>query len=464
MIIIKVIPLTEVVLLRSEQVFKGNFFHAPTYGKAEYLEKSLITVNKQGIIENVQAQSDLDYQSALTEARINNLLVDFGDKFVLPGFIDLHIHAPQWPQAGVALDEPLNVWLDECTFPLEAKYSDIEFAKTVYSDLVQQLLNRGTTTAVYFATQHLESSIELAKISARLGQRAFVGKVAMDNPEQTHDYYRDESSEQAIADTEAFIVRVRELARDVVQGVYPVVTPRFVPSCTDETLKGLGILAQKYDTYVQTHCSEGQWEHGYVLDRYGKRDTDVLADFGLLNNKSIMDHCNFVNDHDGELFAKHGAAIAHCPISNAYFADGVLPVNRLKKQGVKVGLGTDISGGFSPSLYDNIKQTVISSRMLTDGVDVTIEQEKRGVLNSRVSVLEAFYLATHGGGEALNLPVGLFKEGQIFDAQVLDPKQTANSLPGFDLYTEPFSRLAKLLYLSTPANITEVWVQGNKVK
>lgn len=464
MIIIKVILLTEVVFLRNKKVFKGNFFHAPTYGKAEYLEKTLIVVNEKGIIEKVLSQSNPAYQSVLLESKADNSLVDFGEKFILPGFVDLHIHAPQWPQAGVALDEPLNVWLDECTFLLEAKYKDVTFAKKVYTDLVRQLLNRGTTTAVYFATQHLESSIELAKISALMGQRALVGKVAMDNPEQTHDYYRDESSEQAIADTEAFIIRVRELAKNVIQGVYPVVTPRFVPSCTDETLRGLGILAQKYDTYVQTHCSEGQWEHGYVLDRYGKRDADVLADFGLVTNKSIMDHCNFVNDHDGELFAKHGTAIAHCPISNAYFADGVLPVNRLKKQGVKVGLGTDISGGFSPSLYDNIKQAVISSRMLTDGVDVTIEQGKRGVPNSRVSVLEAFYLATRGGGEALNLPVGLFEEGQIFDVQVLNPNQSGNSLPGFDLYTEPLSRLAKLLYLSTPANITEVWVQGNKVK
>lgn len=177
MIIIKVIPLTEVVLLRSKQVFKGNFFHAPTYGKAEYLEKSLITVNKQGIIENVQAQSDLDYQLALTEARVNNLLVDFGDKFVLPGFIDLHIHAPQWPQAGVALDEPLNVWLDECTFPLEAKYSDIEFAKTVYSDLVQQLLNRGTTTAVYLQHSILNRALSWQKSLHDWGKELLLAKL-----------------------------------------------------------------------------------------------------------------------------------------------------------------------------------------------------------------------------------------------------------------------------------------------
>ncbi|KRM91957.1 guanine deaminase [Liquorilactobacillus cacaonum] len=442
------------------QVFKGNFFHTPVYGKVEYLRNGLLLVNERGIIIDLVLSDNPSYSEIFDEARTNGSLIDFDDKCVLPGFVDLHIHAPQWPQAGVALDEPLNVWLDECTFPLEAKYANIDFAKKVYSDLVQQLINRGTTTAVYFATQHLNASIELARISSNLGQRAFVGKVVMDNQEQTHDYYRDVSSEQAILDTEKFIKAVRKLGEDVKQGVYPVVTPRFVPSCTDQTLEALGKLAKEYDTYIQTHCSEGQWEHDYVVERFGKRDTEVLADYGLLTNKSIMDHCNFIDERDGEIFAKHGAAIAHCPISNAYFANGVLPVKRLKQQGVKLGLGTDISGGFSPSLYDNIKQTVISSRMLTDGVDVKVEQEKRGVFDSKVSILESFYLATKGGGEALNLPVGTFEKGQIFDAQVLD----SSHLPGFSMYKTPSSQLAKLLYLSEQTDISEVWIQGIKVK
>ena len=131
----------------------------------------------------------------------------------------------------------------------------------------------------------------------------------------------------ALADTEEFIIAVKELAKTTKQGVYPVVTPRFIPSRTDEGLKGLGELATKYDTYVQSHC-ESDWAHGYVKDRFQKNDAFALHDFGLLRDKSVMAHCNFLDDQDAELFADTGTAIAHCPISNAYFANSVIPVAR----------------------------------------------------------------------------------------------------------------------------------------
>lgn len=454
-----------VLMTTKQKVFCGNLLFTPEFGRLELLKQALMIVDDNGMISAVIQQDDEKYEQIRTEAKQAGILQEFlAEQYLLPGFVDLHIHASQWPQAGIALDDPLNVWLDECTFPLESKYQDLDFAREVYNDLVEQLLARATTTAVYFATQHLEASYELAKISAQKGQRAFVGKVVMDNPKQTPDFYRDKDSQSAIADTKEFIRRVKQLGKDVKQGVYPVITPRFVPSCTDETLAALGKLAQETDAYVQTHCSEGQWEHDYVLERFGKRDTEVLADFGLLKRKSIMDHCNFVNEADGELFAKKQAAIAHCPISNAYFANGVLQAKRLHKQGVKVGLGTDISGGFSPSLYDNIKQCVMSSRMLEDGVDVDLPAQQRGKKDSRLSVLEAFYLATKGGGQAVCLPLGSFEVGQICDFQVLDPTVAANKLPGLNIFKRPVDILAKLLYLSTPANIKEVWVQGQRVK
>ncbi len=450
--------------MSKQQVFRGNFFHAPKYGEIALLAQYLLVVDEAGIITGVLPPTAPNYASVLAAARVAGTLHDFGEQLVLPGFVDLHIHAPQWPQAGVALDAPLNVWLDQCTFPLEAKYRDLAFAQSVYTDLVSHLLALGTTTAVYFATQDLAASLTLAKVAAKAGQRALVGKVAMDNPDQTPENYRDRSSTAAVADTETFILETRQLAQNALQGVYPVVTPRFVPSCSSATLQGLGKLADKYHTYIQSHCSEGEWEHHAVQARFGRRDAEVLASFGLLSPKAIMAHCNFLNESDAALFAKSGTAIAHCPISNAYFANGVLPVQRLKQAGVEIGLGSDISGGFSPSLYDNLKQAVISSRMLTDGVDVTRPVAERGVANSRVSVVQAFYLATRGGGKAVNLPLGQFKVGQICDFQVLDPKQAANRLPGLNLFSRPLDQLAKLLYLATPANIMQVWVQGSRVK
>ena len=176
-----------------------------------------------------------------------------------------------------------------------------------------------------------------------------------------------------------------------------------------------------------------------------------------------MAHGNFINSEDADIFKNNKSSVCHCPISNSYFANAVLPVNKLKKQGLNICLGTDISGGFSPSLYDNIKHTVMASRMLNDGVDNSLGSHCRGNHDSKVSVFEAFYLATTGGGEALKLPLGLFKEGYICDFQVIDINIPTNKLPNYLDNEEDKHLLQKILYLSTSENIREVWVQGKQM-
>lgn len=329
--------------------------------------------------------------------------------------------------------------------------------------MVSTLLANGTTTALYFATVHKEASLLLAEICAGKGQRGLVGKVVMDDPGQNPEFYRDADTHTALVDTEEFIIAVQELAKSTKQGVYPVVTPRFIPSCTDEALKGLGELAAKYDAYVQSHCSESDWAHGYVQDRFQKNDAFALNDFGLLRDKSVMAHCNFLDDHDADLFAETGTAIAHCPISNAYFANSVIPIAHLHSKNVEIGLGSDISGGFSPSLYDNIRQAVISSRMLEDGVNTSLPASERGVPGSRITIHEAFYLATAGGGESLSLPIGRIEENNAWDVQVIDTKLPSAKLPIFNEDENLDDVFQKIMYLVRPEHIREVWVQGKRV-
>ena len=449
--------------MNNKKVIKASFFHSPEYGGIEFLKQALVFVSSDGIISKVIRQDDEDYLKLLDKHSKDNHFFDFKDKILLPGFIDLHIHAPQWPQAGLALDDELSYWLNNFTFPLESKYQDLDYAQEVYSDLVKTLLANGTTSAMYFGTIHNEATLELAKICASYGQRGFIGKVVMDDETMNPDFYRDNSTKEAIENTEKFIIDVQTLAKDVFQGVYPVITPRFVPSCTDNALLELGKLAKKYNCYIQSHCSESDWEHNFVIDRFGKRDSEVLDQFGLLTDKSIMAHGNFIDSDDADIFKKKKSSICHCPISNSYFANAVFPVNQLKKQGLNICLGTDISGGFSPSLYDNIKHSVMASRMLNDGVDNKLSADNRGTNNAKVSVFEAFYLATTGGGEALKLPLGIFKEGYICDFQVIDINSPNNKLPNFLDNEEDKHLLQKILYLSTSENIREVWVQGKQI-
>ena len=445
--------------------FYGSFFHTPVYGSFEFLENALIEVDERGTIARVLREGEPEHAQALAAHRTRGTLTELGaNRYGLPGFVDIHVHAPQWPQAALALDEPLYLWLEQRTFPLESRFADLDFARMVYRDLVQQLLARGSTTTVYLGSAHLESSIELAAICAEEGQRALVGKTVMDDPAANPEYYRDASPAQAVADTETLIREVEAIGRASRQGIWPVVTPRFIPSCTDEVLRGLGQLAERYGAYVQTHCNEGQWEHDVVLERFGKTDPYALRDFGLLREHSIMAHCPYLTEDEGEMFAELGVAVAHCPMANSYFSSAVAPIKRFRQQGINVGLGTDISGGYSPSMYENIRQAVLVSRLLETGVDAQRPPQERGLGEARISLVEALWLATTGGAQALGLPVGCFEPGRAFDLQVVDVKRRDSDLTGFGVFDAPGDKLARILYLSTPDNIRQVYVQGRLVR
>ena len=172
--------------------FYGSFFHTPVYGSFEFLENALIEVDERGAIARVLREGEPEHAQALAAHRTRGTLTELGaNRYGLPGFVDIHVHAPQWPQAALALDEPLYLWLEQRTFPLESRFADLDFARTVYRDLVQQLLARGSTTTVYLGSAHLESSIELAAICAEEGQRALVGKTVMDDPAANPEHYRD---------------------------------------------------------------------------------------------------------------------------------------------------------------------------------------------------------------------------------------------------------------------------------
>ena len=438
--------------------YQANLSHAPQRGIIEHMENTIVQV-ENGIIAALYRQDDPK------RASINqNEIIDVRRKgLLLPGFIDLHVHAPQFPQLGQALDVPLEVWLQEHTFPLEARYEDIAYAELVYHALVQNLLANGTTTALYFATIHSAASLRLAEICIAKGQRALIGRVAMDLVETCPDYYRDPSAEESIAATKQFIDIVPTLKNN--NGlVKPVITPRFIPSCSDEALAAFGDIAKETGAHIQTHCSESDWEHAHVLERCGKTDTEALYDFGLLNNKTILAHSNFITDKDMSLIQKTGAAVAHCPLSNIYFSNAVFPLRRALEKGIKIGLGTDISAGPSASLLDTARCAIASSRLLEEGVNPRQKSESRGTENSRIDFQTAFWLATMGGANSLSLPIGCFEIGRQFDAILVSmpPDYSVNNDAHDDIGPND-ARLQKTIMLASKDNIRASWVAGRLV-
>lgn len=440
---------------------QGNAFFSMDFNEIKYVSNGIFCVNNEGYIDEVYEEEHKDYDSVrFMYLKSGKLRVLSDSEFMLPGFVDLHIHASQWPQAGTALDRPLETWLGEYTFPLESKFKDLEFSNEIYRDVINTTLTHGTTTAMYFATVDRESSILLASLCGESGQRGLVGKVVMDDPNSNSEFYRDNSTKEAIYETEKFINKVLEMQNLYKQKVYPVVTPRFIPSCTSEALEGLGMLAKKYDVHVQTHCSESDWAHQFVKEKYGVNDAQALNNFGLITNKTVIAHAPFLEPDDLKVIADKKTSIAHSPLSNAYFANSVLPFKDFSSQGVNIGMATDISGGYSPSMYQAIRQAVISSRMLQEGVNPSLPRDERGRPCSSITINNAFYSATAAGGIALNLPIGKLEKGYSFDVQIISIK---NNIPRFYKEKNPEDLLHKILLLSESSNIKEVWVQGRRV-
>ncbi|XP_039574976.1 guanine deaminase [Passer montanus] len=432
-------------------VFKGTFVHSSASAPMEILRGHLLGVDDNGTIVFVEQADQLEQLAKTWGFKTSDIRQLSKHEFFMPGLVDTHIHAPQYSFTGTRVDLPLLQWLTAYTFPTEAKYQDSGFAEEVYTRVVRRTLKNGTTTACYFATIHTDSSLLLAEIIDKFGQRALVGKVCMDVNDSVPEY--KEITADSIQETERF---VRELLEKKYPRVQPIITPRFGPSCTEDLLNALGDLAQTHDLHVQSHISETKEEIKLVEDMFPayQNYTELYDKNKLLTSKTVMAHACHLSDEELKLFSLRGAAISHCPNSNFSMCSGVLNVQKVLEHNVKLGLGTDVAGGYSASMLDAIRKTMVASNSL----------QINKVNETGLTLKEAFQLATLGGSQALGLGdvIGNFEVGKEFDALLINTK--ASDSP-FDLFSaDDFEdTLQKFLYLGDDRNISEVYVAGKQV-
>ena len=451
-----------------KRVFHGTIAHSRSVDDFELIQKGFLAVTDSGHISHVipdtttnplnnPSNSTLKKQflSLIPSAqRVNEdsfTLESLPRKgFLAPGFIDSHIHAPQYVYTGTALDLPLLDWLNKYTFPTESKFKSPEFAEDVYSKVVRRTLKSGTTTAAYYSTTHRIAAIILAQKAVQFGQRAFIGKVSMDR--NSPDFYV-ESTEEAISEAHRFIHDLGNLNSNLVA---PAITPRFVPTCTIDLMKELGKLADKYKLLVQSHISENKKEVEWVKQLHNTHSsyTHVYEDCGLLSERTIMGHGVYLGEQELDTFKTTGSSVAHCPSSNFSISSGVLNVRSLLNKGVKLSLGTDVSAGYSFSMLDAFRQAMSASK-----VTYTLVDEKYTALKFR----EGYYLATLAGAEVMGLGklTGNFEVGKVFDALVIDPEAEGTPFDVFD-QDEAENRFEKWLYLGDDRNIVKVFVQGEE--
>lgn len=379
-------------------VIKGDIVFCPYQKQMVAIEDGYVVV-RGGVIE-------LPYLE-LPDSAKNLPLHDFSGRLVMPGMVDLHIHAPQYAFRGLGADMELLEWLEHYAFKEEAKYADIGYADKAYTMFADALRQSATTRAVVFGTIHRKSTTLLMDKLEESGIVSCVGKVNMDrnSPDSL-----TESTEESYRETEAFLSDVDGRYRNT----YPVITPRFVPTCTDELLEKLGWLSEQYDVPVQSHLSENpgeiEWVRGLCPDsRFYGEVYDKAGLFGN-NTNTVMAHCVWSSDEEIALMKERGVYIAHCPASNMNVASGIAPIRRYLNEGLKVGLGSDIAGGQSVSIFTAMVEAMQVSRLYWRHIDSS---------KKPLNFTEVFHMATKGGGQFFG-KAGSFERGYEFDAIVID--------------------------------------------
>ena len=335
-------------------------------------------------------------------------LKDYHGKIVLPGMVDLHLHAPQYAYRGTKMDLPLLDWLNINTFPEEAKYENVSYAKAVYTNFVEDLKESPTTRAVIFATLHKEATLELMALLEESGLSTMVGKVNMDR--NSPDYLTEHSAEESLENTKAWLREIPKTYRYC----RPILTPRFTPTCSDRLLEGLGRLMAEEGLPLQSHLSENKAEIAWVKElcpdtkNYG----ESYDRYGLLGN-TVMAHCVHTEEDELRLLMERGTTIVHCPQSNTNLQSGVAPVKHFLNKGAKVGLGTDVAGGANLSMFRAITDAIHASKLR----NCLLEEE-----DSALTLSEAFYMATLSGGQFFG-KVGSFLPGYEADFLVFSGKR-----------------------------------------
>jgi len=418
-------------------ILKGNICYSKTPESLHTIENGYLVCEGETV---AGAFSEIP-------ASFSNLpVVDYNNCIIIPGLCDLHTHAPQYAFRGLGMDKELLDWLNTYTFPEESKYVELDYAVKAYGFFADAIKRSATTRACIFATLHSPATIALMEKLEQTGIVSMVGKVSMDR--NCPDNLRQVSPDAAYISTKYWI----EDTKDRFKNTKPIITPRFIPTCSDELMRKLKLLQEEYSLPVQSHLSENLDEMIWVKQLCPHVETyaHAYAQFGLFGNGvlTIMAHCVWSRDAEEAMLKTNGVYVAHCPQSNINLNSGIAPIRRYMTSGLKVGLGTDIAGGCHISIFRAMSDAIIASkiyRSLTDKID------------DPLTMNEAFYLGTAGGGSFFG-KVGKFDAGFEFDAVVIDDSGIPTTNP---LTIE--ERLARIIYFSDDNCIRAKYVRGVNV-
>ncbi len=435
--------------LESPIALRGSIFHSladpQNYSEAlaekngcfAYFEDGIIVISAGKISALGSAATILPTLAYDVEVR------DCRGKFIMPGFIDTHIHYAQ-TDIIAAYGAQLLDWLNRYAFPEEMLFADKQYATEVAEFFMRELLRNGTTAAQVFGTVHAQSVDVLFEAAQQHGMAIIAGKVMMDQncPPQLAD-----TPESGYADSRSLIQRWHNNGR-----LRYAVTPRFAPTSSEAQLKTVQQLVEEFpDVYVQTHLSENESEIAWVAELFpwSKSYLDVYAHYGLLRPRTTFAHCIHLSDAEHQQLASSGAAISCCPTSNLFLGSGLFNFKAAEDVGAKLSFGTDVGGGSSFSMLRTMHEAYKVAQLRGDPL----------------TPLKAFYIATKGASAALQreAEIGCLSVGQMADLIVIDPKASEICARRMATAQTLSEKLFILMMLGDDRHIAQTWVAGQCV-
>ncbi len=372
-------------------------------------------------------------------------VVELPDGVLLPGFVDAHVHFPQARIIG-GLGMPLLEWLERCALPEEARMADLAYAREVATEFVAGLAGAGTTTALVFGAHFAPAVDALFEAASTRGLRITSGLVVSDRMLRPELHT---TPQRAYDEGLSLAGRWHGQGRNR----YAVI-PRFALSCTDEMLASCAALhAAVGGSWFTSHVNENTAEIATVLELFGCPYVDSYDRHGLIGSRTVLAHNVHPTESDLECLAAGGAAVAHCPTSNAALGSGLFPLGRHLAHRVPVALGSDVGAGTGYSLFK-------------EGLQAYFIQQLRGADGVALTATHLLYLATMAGAAALGLDeqVGDLGVGKRFDALWLRPPHASPLDAGLRHADGPEQALARAMALGVSSDVAEVWCDGVRVK
>ena len=370
---------------------------------------------------------------------------DYGGCLILPGFVDAHIHFPQYRMLAAPAKDLLE-WLNRFTFPEEARYSDKAHADAAAQLFLSRLFANGTTSALAFCSVHKQCADSLFAAAENCNMALVTGKTMMDR-----------NAIPAVQDTPEQAARDSSTLYETWHGkgrLRYAVSPRFAVTSTEAQLAVSGeLLNSMPGALLQTHLSESAGEIALVKQLFpnAKDYTDVYEQYGLLSENSLFAHGIHLSERECARLSESGSTVVHCPTSNAFLGSGIMhmPYMQDSKRPVHLGVATDVGGGTSYSMLTTIAETY-KLQMLS---------------GYKPSVHELFRLATLGNAKRLKIDseTGSLDLGKYADIAILDPCATPVLQSRHDLSQSIEDVLFSLMMLGDDRAIKATYVAGRRL-